>query len=92
MGSDDAPIEHKARGYKAAISNPHVSGPAKAHAQQELDRYDLEKTLGEGEKPVENVKSGLKAALSNPNNTEMGKMKARQKLESMGEEPEQPVD
>ncbi|KAJ5819576.1 hypothetical protein N7474_005167 [Penicillium riverlandense] len=90
MGRANGNADNKLRGYKAAISNPRVSEPAKSHAREELDRY--QGTQSDDDRLEGNVKRGLKAAMHNPNNTDVGRQQARDKLEAMGEHPEQPAD
>ncbi|KAJ5101376.1 hypothetical protein NUU61_003598 [Penicillium alfredii] len=86
MGRQSGNAENKLRGYKAAISNPRVSEPAKSHAQEEISKF--EGVQSDEDRHEGNVKRGLKAAMHNPNNTGAGRSQARGKLESMGEEVE----
>ncbi|RFU28295.1 hypothetical protein B7463_g8035, partial [Scytalidium lignicola] len=77
---------NKARGYKAAISNPNVSDEAKQHAKEVLDN-ELQggnvEVSDEGGKDPGNVERGLKAAINNPNVTEEGKKTAQEKLDAL---------
>ncbi|BDD63885.1 hypothetical protein MPDQ_003955 [Monascus purpureus] len=91
MGREGGAPENKARGYKAAMKNPHVSQQAKQHAQDELNQIESS-TAGGQERHEGNVKRGLKAATNNPNVTDYGKREARSKLEAMGEQVEEPSD
>jgi len=84
LGAEEA--LNKARGYKAAISNPNVSDEAKQHAQEVLDKElrggNINLGSDSGVDPG-NQARGYKAAMSNPNVSEEGKKAAEEKLKNM---------
>ncbi|KAJ5151677.1 hypothetical protein N7492_009972 [Penicillium capsulatum] len=85
MGQNTDP-EHKLRGYKAATHNPRVSDQARAHAQEEIDKFSSSQS-GE-DLHASNVKRGLKGAMHNKRVSGEAQQSARERLEEMGEPTE----
>ncbi|KAL2000270.1 hypothetical protein VTN02DRAFT_3333 [Thermoascus thermophilus] len=84
---------NQARGYKATLSNPHVSEPAKQRAKKILEEQYEGGGEGGGQSSSDeeiqttrasnNRARGLKAAIRNRNVSERGKQQAREQLEEM---------